>query len=393
MSEKAYINPEVIVWARETAKISKSVVALKLSISIDKLSEWESGSSYPTIKQAQALAKLYKRPFSLFFLPDVPKDFQPLKDFRLNGSKEISTATIFIIREIQQKQAWISDLKKEQQEEKLKFVGKFNINSDFKEVSSNILSTLSIDPTNYQTDNPIKEWIRKAESIGIYISRASYIHSRMTLDSDEIQGFAISDEYAPFIFINSEDWSAPQLFTLVHELAHIWIAETGISSYIDLDEISKNKYDPIEVFCNNIAANALMPNDVVKNIDNQIYNHFDEVFKIAKSFGVSTFTFLYRAYNLGIIKIDKYNDLKKIATYKFNEFVDTEELKRKKLKESSNNSGGPNYYLIQLNRNSRQFTHIVLNAYRGGIIEPTEASGLLNIHVNKFNKLEEQLYK
>jgi transcriptional regulator with XRE-family HTH domain len=83
------------------------------------LKEWEDGTSQPTIRQAQILAKAYKRPFALFFLPEVPRDFQPLQDFRKSGSKELTTSSVFIIREIQQKQAWISDVYSEDNEEKL----------------------------------------------------------------------------------------------------------------------------------------------------------------------------------------------------------------------------------------------------------------------------------
>jgi hypothetical protein len=92
-----------------------------------KLKEWEAGTNHPTIRQAQTLAKAYKRPFALFFLPDVPRDFQPLQDFRKSNSKNLTTSSIFIIREIQQKQAWISDVYSENQEDKLAFVGRYSI--------------------------------------------------------------------------------------------------------------------------------------------------------------------------------------------------------------------------------------------------------------------------
>lgn len=121
---------------------------------------------------------------------------------------------------------------------------------------------MNIVPANYKTENPIKEWIDAAETNGIFVSRTSFIHSRLKLDSDELQGFAIADPYAPFVFVNSDDWNAPQLFTLVHELAHIWIAETGISNDIEPDLKNKDKFHPVEIFCNEVAANALMPKEI-----------------------------------------------------------------------------------------------------------------------------------
>ena len=392
MAEKAYITPNVLKWARESARMSEEVACAKVSVSSEKLKEWENGDSLPTIRQAQTLAKAYKRPFALLFLPEIPRDFQPLQDFRKSGSKPFNTSSIFIIRETQQKQSWIRDLYEENKEKKLSFVGKFNIKDNPEVVAKDILKTLDINPANYQSDNPIKVWIEKAESKGIFISRTSFIHSRLKLDSDELQGFAISDEFAPFVFINSDDWNAPQLFTLVHELAHIWIAESGISNEIEQNVKDKDKYHPVELFCNEVAANALIPKEIINNLDNVTFQNSKEIFKSAKNLGISSFAFLVRAYNLNLINYTTYQSLKKDAEYEFGEFLKREAEKKAKQKEKEN-KGGPNYFLLQLNRNSRLFTQTVLDTFRGGGIEPSLASNLLNVQINKFQKLEAQLYK
>lgn len=392
MAEKAYITPNVLKWARESARMPEEVACAKVSVSIEKLKEWENGDSLPTIRQAQTLAKAYKRPFALLFLPEIPRDFQPLQDFRKSGSKPFSTSSIFIIRETQQKQSWIRDLYEENKEKKLPFVGKFNIKDNPEEVAKDILKTLDINPANYQSDNPIKVWIEKAESKGIFISRTSFIHSKLKLDSEELQGFAISDEFAPFVFINSDDWNAPQLFTLVHELAHIWIAESGISNEIEQDVNDKDKYHPVELFCNEVAANALIPKEIINNLDNITFKNSREIFKSAKSLGISSFAFLVRAYKLKLINYATYQSLKKDAEYEFVEFLKREAEKKAKQKEKEK-KGGPDYFLLQLNRNSRLFTQTVLDTFRGGGIEPSLASNLLNVQINKFQKLEAQLYK
>lgn len=390
MADKAYITPNVLKWARESARMTEEIAAAKVSVTVEKLREWEDGTNQPTIRQAQTLAKSYKRPFALFFLPDIPRDFQPLQDFRKSGSKSLTTSSIFIIREIQQKQAWISDVYSENQEEKLSFVGRFNINDNPEKVAKDILNTLNINPAFYKSENPIKEWIDAAESKGIFISRTSFIHSRLKLDSEELQGFAIADPHAPFVFVNSEDWNAPQLFTLVHELAHIWIAETGISNEVEPDLKGKDKFHPVELFCNEVAANALMPKEIVLNFEAKSFASSKDVFKIAKQLGVSSFALLVRALNLNIIQISEYRKLKVQADSDFAEYLRKEAEKKAKQKEKS---GGPNYFLLQLNRNSRLFTQTVLDAFRGGYIEPTLASNLLNVQVNKFQKLESQLIK
>lgn len=390
MAEKAYITAKVFKWARESARMTEAIAASKVAVSVEKLRGWENGKDYPTIRQAQSLAKAYRRPFALFFLPDVPTDFQPLQDFRKTGSKELSTSSIFIIREIQQKQAWISEVNEENAVNRVPFIGKFTIKDNPVLVANDILATLKINPLKYSSSNPIIEWIDKAESNGVYISRTSFIHSRLKLDSNEIQGFAIADSYAPFIFINSDDWNAPQLFTLVHELAHLWIAETGISNDVEPSFISAGDKNPIELFCNEVAANALMPRTFLDGLDSKAFDHAKEVFKNARLIGVSSFALLVRALNQNLISFSTYKQLKHFADVEYNAFLTREEAKKRKQKEKDK-SGGPNFFLLQLNRNSRLFTQTVLDAFRGGAIEPTMASNLLNVQVNKFPKLEAQM--
>jgi Predicted Zn peptidase len=385
MADKAFITPKVLKWARESARMTIETAASKVAVDIDRLKEWEEGTSQPTIPQAEKLAKAYRRPFALFFLPEIPRDFQPLQDFRKKDAKILSTASIFIIREIQQKQAWISDLFQENEEQPLSFVGKYNIQSNPIEVANDILETLQITPSHYSTENPIKEWINKSEMNGIFISRTSFIHSRLLLDSEELQGFSIADKFAPFVFVNSEDWNAPQLFTLVHELAHIWIAESGVSNDIEPELKKRDILHPVELFCNEVAANALMPLRLMKELDNNVFNSSYNVFKASKLFGVSSFAFLVRSFNLQYISLDKYRRLKSEAESDFKAFLLREEEKKAKQKEKKT---GPSPYLLRLNKNSRLFTQIVLDAFRGGNIQPTMASNLLNTQVNNFSKLE-----
>ncbi len=321
MAEKAFITPNVLKWARESARITEEIAAARVSVSVERLRDWEAGYQQPTIRQAQTLAKAYKRPFALFFLPEVPRDFQPLQDFRKSGSKELSTSSIFIIREIQQKQAWISDVYSDNNAEKLPFIGKFNINDDPQTVANDILETLGIHPPHYMTDNIMKEWVNAAERNGIFVSRSSFIHTRMKLDSEELQGFAIADPFAPFVFVNSDDWNAPQLFTLVHELAHLWIAASGISNGIEPDIDNRIKFNAIELFCNEVAANALIPNKLILNLDRSLFKKSPEVYKTARNLGVSSLALLVRAYNLQMITTHEYNELKKQAKLEYQLFL------------------------------------------------------------------------
>ena len=391
VAEKAYITPKVLKWARETARLSLEQAAKKVTgLTPERLTNWEEGVEQPTIKQAETLAKAYRRPFAMLFLPDVPYDFKPLDDFRRSGAKELTTAAEFIIRDIRQKQSWISELQRENEEPVLPFVGRYTVNNEPSVVAQDILRTLGIDPEAYTEREPIREWISKAEATGIFVSRTSFIHSHLKLDSEEFQGFAIADPHAPFVFINTEDWDKAQLFTLVHELAHLWIAATGISSEIEPGRANATNSNPIERFCNAVAAHALMPDRVMASLTASQFTGSSSIAQIAERYGVSSWALLVRAHGRGLVTDTGYQSMKATLDKDFKEYLHAL-TERKKEKERP--KGGPNPYLLRLNKNGRLFTQIVLDAFRGGVIQPTLASTLLNTPVNNFSKFEAIMYR
>ncbi len=384
MAEKAYITPEVLKWARESARMPVEIACRKVSVTVEKLESWEDGSAQPTINQAETLAKVYKRPFAVFFLPNVPRDFTLLQDFRAKTSAPLGTGAIFIMREIQQKQQWLRELYEDNKEQPLPFVGRFTVASKPHEVAADILATLSINPAAYATNAPLREWINKAEAKGICVSRTSFIHSNLKLDSEEFQGFVIADNLAPFVFVNSDDWDAPQLFTLVHELAHIWIAESGVTNVPRPGAELKDRFHPTEMFCNEVAANALMPASIMQGLARDALNSYDGIRQAAKRIGVSTLAMLVRSLKMSLLSLETYTKHKKQAEAEFRAFEKLEAEKKAKQK-AAGKKGGPNYYTLQLGKNGKLFTQIVIDAFNGGVIPPTKASNLLNVQVSKFS--------
>ncbi len=387
MADKANITPEVLKWARTSARITEEDAARRAAVPIAKLQLWENGEAVPTIKQARNLAKFYRRPFALFFLPDIPNDFEPLQDFRRKGSVPLGTASIFIIREIQRRQAWLQELIEESGEDRLPYVGRFSVNDSPEEIAQHILQTLEIDPLNYENDDPMRVWINRTETKGVFVSRTSSMHSRMPLDPKEIQGFAIADKYAPFVFINTRDWRAAQLFTLVHELAHIWIAASGISIDVDIHSSYGNNIHPVEILCNQVAAHALMPQTTIERHSISEFRSIDSIYRIARLYGVSSFAFIVRLRNLELINQRSYRSLAGEAETRFREHLEAEARKQAQKKQSEN-TGGPSPYLLRVNKNSRQFTRIVLDSFRQGAVDPALASTLLETPTTKFSKLE-----
>lgn len=390
MADKAFITPEVLKWARESARMPLEVACSKLNVPIEKLQSWEQGESLPTMVQAEKAAQLYRRPFAVLFLPKIPRDFTLLHDFRAKSAAPLGTAAVFIMREIQQKQQWLRELYEENEEEILPFVGRFNQNASPEQVAADILRTLDIDPTRYKSTYPLREWIRLVEAQRICVSRISFIHSRMKLDSEEFQGFVIADNLAPFIFINSDDYDAPQLFTLVHELAHIWIAKSGVTEVYSPGLKAKAQLDHTELFCNEVAANALMPTQAIAAVRSQLAS-YEAITRLATRFGVSTLALLVRSLNLGLISQPTYKSYKAQAEAAFRDYERRQAQLREQQKREK--KGGPSYHTLQLSKNGRLFTQIVIDAFNGGAIASTQASTLLNTQVNKFSIYENMLSK
>ena len=189
------------------------------------------------------------------------------------------------------------------------------------------------------TDSPILEWINKAEEHGIFVSRTSFVNPKLILDSEELQGFAIADPFGPFVFVNSKDWNAAQLFTLVHELAHIWIAESGISNEVEIDAKSRDKVHEVELFCNSVAGSALMPHIMIKDIGNNQIKSSKELFTLSRKLGVSTFALLVRALKLNLISHEVYKKLKQEADREFHTFLRKKE-EKKLLQKEQEKAGG-----------------------------------------------------
>lgn len=389
MSEKATINCEILKWARITAKMSLEEVSSKILCKIEKLEAWEDGSDYPTIRQAEKLSQIYRRPLAVFYLPNPPKDFQTLRDFRsLEVIGEYSTALTFIIRDVQERQSWIRQYLKEQEKSNLDFLGRFNEGNQPIEIAENIKKVLDIDE-NIDTENILRYWISKIESKGIFVSLASNVHPKLKIDVNEVRGFAIYDNLAPFIFVNSDDHKNAQLFTLAHELAHIWINSSGVSN-IEFREFNVSSYNPIEVFCNNVAAEILLPETkIFEKFKGNTKISLEDIDRFSRESKVSSYFVAVRLFKLQLIGKKLFGYLQSVFRDRYKIYLEKKLQKRLKQKE---NEGGPNYYLLQIRKNSKAFTHIIYDSYRGGRISGYEASSLLRIKVNNFSKLSEFLH-
>ena len=388
---KALITPSVIKWAREKSHYSLETAAKKIGVNLEKLKEWESGKSLPTMTQARKMSQTYRRPLAAFYLPHPPKDFPLLKDFRTveGRSPSYSSSLVFLMRQFQERQAWLREHLKDQGHEELNFIGSGNLRSSPKTLSKNIIKILwgsqkeyfQVVSKNKKVQTLLKSWLDRCEGKGIFISRTSNLNSKNVIPVAEARGFVISDKYAPFIFINSGDSKTAQLFTLLHELAHLWLDISGVPDHFPVSY--KTKKSSIEFLCNQTAAEILMPEEKIrvfpklKNTE-EINNFIKEQ---SKNFPVSRLSLLVRLKTFSLLSASAFKKLK--DQYK-EEYEKYKAEQKKKLKEAP---GGPNANLLKISANGESFTKIVAYSYKEGLISGREASNLLDMKLNRMEKI------
>ena len=387
----ALITPSVIKWAREKSHYSIAEAAKKIGVSPEKLKEWESGKNLPSMTQARKMSITYRRPLASFYLPNPPKDFSLLKDFRTMGGKPVkySPPLVFLMRQIQERQAWLSEYLKDQRQEVLHFIGSSNLQSSPKALSKKIIKTMWGSEKEYAqivsqkktTKDLLSSWLARCEEKGVFISRTSNLNSHNVIPVQEARGFVISDKYAPFVFINSGDSKNAQLFTLLHELAHLWLDVSGVPDHFPI--IHQAKKSSMEFFCNQTAAEILMPEKrfssfpKLKNIA-EIKNFVAEQYK---KFPVSRFAFLVRLKTFALLSSTDFKTLKEQYRKDYERYKIEEKKKMKEL------SGGPNANLLKIYANGESFTKIVAYSYKEGLISGRDASGLLDMKLNRMEKI------
>ena len=297
----ARINPDILTWARERARLSVSDLASKLGVSDEKLEAWERAERPPTFKQAQDFAAKTHIPFGYLYLKQPPEEALPLPDLRTVGGRHPDSPSSELIEMAQivlRRQEWYAEYLRDQGVERNPFVGRFNARSNIHDVVQDMRQALGL-PAHPERGSWEDYWrllIRKIEEAGILVMRQGFIrHHSRSLSVQEFRGFAISDPLTPVIFVNQADAPAARLFTLIHELAHIWIGKSGVS------DASPDTHQKEEVFCNAVAAEFLVP-EVEFDTHWRHTEDWKENLPILEAhFRVSTWVIARRALTLGKI--------------------------------------------------------------------------------------------
>ena len=310
----ALISPPVLRWARLRSHYDVDSLATKLTVKSDKVMEWESGDSKPTFTQAQKLANTLHIPFGYLFLQTPPTDILPLPDLRTMDDRFLDGYSVDlkeVIYDVLRKQDWYRDYRKELEYPELKFMGKYKINTDTDVVSDDITKSLKLTMDDRINARNWEEFfnllIEKAEALGIWIMRSGKVgnNTHRILDVEEFRGFTIIDTLAPAIFINGADAKAAQIFTLVHELAHLWFGASGVSN-IDFRKTKESIQNSYEQKCNEISAEVLVPKKIIVKFWDAKNSVAENVDKLSKYFRVSNIVVARRALDLGIIIPDDF---------------------------------------------------------------------------------------
>lgn len=292
----------VLRWAAQRARLDEGDLAARFK----KWPLWLSGQAQPTLRQPEDFARLTHTAFGYFFLPQPPALTLPVPDFRTlrdEALREPSSNLLDTLYLCQQRQDWYRDHARMHGLPALPFVGSASVQEAPGAVAQRLREAfgLSIEARRQLPTwtDALRQLIAKAEDAGVMVMVSSVVgsNSHRKLDVAEFRGFALADDLAPLIFLNGATSPAAQMFTLAHELAHVWLGATGVSN-TQAGEVPEQR---TERWCNQVAAELLMPMEALRAAHDPHAPVPDEIQRLAREFKVSTLVALRRLFDAGFI--------------------------------------------------------------------------------------------
>ena len=368
------VKPDLLRWACERARVDPAALAGRLP----QLPAWERGEGQPTLRQLEAFAKATHTPVGLLLLPEPPDEQLPIPDFRTIADEPIGRPSADLLDTLylcQQRQAWYHDFALVAGDRPLEFVGSARLTHGIETVAEDIRGSLGFDLEERRRlstwTDALRRFIEQADGAGVLVMVSGVLGSsnRRKLDPGEFRGFALVDDLAPLVFINGADTKAAQMFTLAHELAHIWLGESALS---DSDARHVPGHE-VERWCNQVAAEVLAPLAVIRREHDPDAGLHGELDRLARIFKVSTLVVLRRIRDADALAPEAYR-----TAY-------TSELERVR---RLSRGGGGNFYLTLGARVSARFAHAMVESTLEGRTSFTEAFRLLGFRkMETFRKL------
>lgn len=372
------VNPEVITWALK--RCNKSAEDLKNTVS-PRIQQWidEVGAA-PTPKQVEKLAKATHVLPTYFYWEEVPQLALQIPDFRTKtagGVDNPSPELYDVINQMLSRQDWLSDYLESTGEEPLAFIGSCEQTKSVQDCAEYMrkLLGLELDWTCAIRPNAAVRLLREAiERQGVYVYAGSYFANSTgrRFDVEEFRGFALSDRFAPIIFLNTGDALSAQLFTLAHEFAHLLFNESG------LDDVALiYAQDSTETKCDAVAAEFLVPASVVK--DTFIgATHDDALENLRERTKASYVVCLRRARDLGYIEQQEF--FERYQCY-------SEHLAEWKLGHSEKQkSVGPGFYTLQKHHLGKLFPETIYSALQSEALLYSDAYRLTGLNAKSFKE-------
>ena len=346
---RAPVNPELLRWARERSDLAQEDLAPKFK----KLPEWEDGEAQPTLKQVEAFARAVHVPVGYLFLTEPPEETVPIPDFRTFAGQAVTRPSPNLLDTIytcQERQSWYRDFVRVARQPKLDFVGTATVQASPETVAAEMRETLGFDLAARRVcptwTDALRLFIRQADEAGVLVMVSGVVMSNnhRRLDPAEFRGFALCDPLAPLIFVNGADTKAAQMFTLAHELAHIWL---GASALSNIGAAPKPGFRRDEVWCNAVAAELLVPLAALRRelLPGELLP--DALSRLARSFKVSTLVILRRLLDANWLTREHFD----------NAWVQEIERLRTLIQ---GGSGGGDFYRTTLARVSRRFARALV---------------------------------
>ena len=362
-------NSEVLEWA-----VRRSGNREKLEHKFTKLTGWLDGSSQPTLRQLEDFAHAASVPFGYLLLQEPPQEKLSIPYFRTiddQPHQKPGPNLLDTVHLMRQRQEWMREYLIEQEADPSPFVKSASPNDDPILIASQIRNALDLSETWAAQHSTWTDALRalqiRIESIGILVVVNGVVGNNTSrkLDPADFRGFVLVDEYAPLLFVNGSDGKAAQMFTLAHELAHIWL---GSSAAFDLRELR-------ERLCNQVAAEFLVPQKQLKQFWPSAQLSPEPVQAVARHFKVS-----------GIVAARRLSDLKLITNSEFLAFYHHWQATAPTLQTKSQ---GGDFYLTQNMRVGRRFGELVVRATKQGDLLYSEAYRLTGLYGETFRRYAE----
>ena len=298
--DRVLVKREMYRWAIDRAGLRGEVLAKRFP----KLAAWEAGEARPTLKQLEGFAQATRTPVGFLFLQEPPVERVPIPDFRGPGNARLGHPSPDLLETIyicQQRQEWYRDYMRSTGEDPLGFVGSLTVHDDVVDAAGRMRHALGFDVEERRgmptwTD-ALRRFLEQAEASGVLVMCSGVVlnNNRRNLDPGEFRGFAMADDLAPLVFINGADSKAAQMFTVAHELAHIWLGESAVSDAQPVHESSHT----VERWCDRVAAELLVPLAVFREEYDASADLQDEAKRLARRFKVSTLVVIRRIHDAG----------------------------------------------------------------------------------------------